>query len=115
MKRSTFSKILSSYSPFYVIKVRSSGQFLNYCSFKGTVSQKLRQRLLYIIQKLFFILLTHAIKSNFFARICVQFTFKINGALSTMPLKFSVSFEEYLFKFSVSHISLETSEIQRHI
>ena len=36
---------------------------------KGTVSQKLRHRLLYIIRKLFFILLTHAIKSNFFARI----------------------------------------------
>jgi len=41
--------------------------------------------------------------------------FKIKGALSTMPLKFSVNFEEYLLKFSASHISFETSELQRHI
>ena len=30
--------------------------------------------------------------------------------LSTIPLKFSVKFEEYLLKFSASHISFETSE-----
>ena len=47
--------------------------------------------------------------------IFAQFTFKINDALSTIPLKFSVSFEEYLLKFSASHISFETTEIQRHI
>jgi len=82
---------------------------------KGTVSRKLRHRLLYIIQKLFFMLLTQAIKSNFFVRIFAQFLFKINGALSTMPLKFSVNLEEYLLKFSASHISFETSELQRHI
>jgi len=49
----------------------------------------------------------HAIKANFFA--------KDFRTLSTMPLKFSVIFEEYLLKFSVSHISFETSELQRHI
>jgi len=38
--------------------------------------------------------LTHAIKSNFYWRVFTQFTFKINGALSTIPLKFSVNFEE---------------------
>ena len=66
--------------------------------FKGTVSRKLRHRLIYIIQKLFFIFLTHAIKSNFFARIFAQFTFKSNGALSTIPLKFSVNFEEFSWR-----------------
>ena len=68
------------------------------CHVKGTVSQKLRYRLLYIIWKLFFILLTHAIKSKFYSRIFSQFTFKSNGALSTIPLKFSVNFEEFSWR-----------------
>ena len=32
-----------------------------------------------------------------------------------MALKFSVKFEKYLLNFSASHISFETSELQRHI
>jgi len=39
----------------------------------------------------------------------IQFTFKINGALSTIPLKVSANFEEYLLKFFASIISFETS------
>ena len=58
----------------------SFSRFLHHM-LKGTVSRKLRHRLLYIIRKLFFILLKHAIKSKFYSRIFSQFKFKSNGAL----------------------------------
>jgi len=41
IKRRTFRKILSSYSPFYMIKVLSSGRFLKKCSFKSCGSLNL--------------------------------------------------------------------------
>ena len=72
--------------------------------FKETVSRKLRHRLLYIIfESSPFKLWTHAIKSNFYWSSFTQFTFlKINGTLSTIPLKFSVKSEKK-YSFCVAH------------
>ena len=67
-------------------------------SLKGTVSQKLRHRLLYIIQKLFFILLTRAIKSYFYWRAIPQIMFKTLSVLSTMTLKLSENFEVFSWR-----------------
>ena len=59
--------------------------------------------MLYIIRKLFFFNFDACYKIKLFAKNFAQFTFKSNGALSTIPLKFSVNFEEFL----ASHISFE--------
>ena len=43
--------------------------------------------------------MTQAIKSNFYWRVFTHFTFKINVALSLIPLlKFSVNFEEFSWR-----------------